>query len=509
VATSSPTSSAKRSAKRSAASLTAAAAEASRHYLDAYGAWTFGLQPAPHHQVWLEAIDAMLSGRSGRRRLLLIAPPGHGKTTWISHVLPSWLLGRSPERSVLFLTSSDVNARHYGSVVKSTLEGNPRHELAFPAAGARPDVARGWSTDGLFLQATPGKDPAYRSVGFGSSVIGARADVLILDDPLTQEQSQSEVEQLRAARYLDATLLTRLNPGGIVIMVSTRWAEGDLPGHVLPRPEWQVIHQPALDDVGEALWPARFPTAALRAIEREIGGPMFAAVYQGNPTALGGLIFESAAWFKSWPDDLDPDHMTTIMFWDLAFSERQTSDYTAALTLIVEHEPRYDLNRFVVWNVFRERIREEELLEEMVNHILVMKPKIVAVEEGAYRQSATRDLIHRLDQDLQRLHIATVVQGVKVDRDKVTRARLPAARAQAGQVHADTEAAWWPGFLAELVAFPYGRHDDQVDALSGAMQVALESVLTRGPTTTQRTHYGYRPSRVQRAHSTAFSSRGP
>src|SRR5207249_3517019 len=129
-----------------------------------------------------------------------------------------------PDESLLFLTSTDTMARQFGSTVKVTMESNERHLLTFPAAACRADQARGWSTDGLYLAGVPAasKDPSYRALGYGASVIGARAHGIILDDPLTQEAAQSEIEQQRAKQYFDLTLSSRLHPEGWTVAIMTR-----------------------------------------------------------------------------------------------------------------------------------------------------------------------------------------------------------------------------------------------------------------------------------------------
>src|SRR5262245_6043064 len=193
-----------------------------RERLGAYGWAVHGYRPADHHQEWIDRVSDLLGGRS-RRKLLIVAPPGHAKSTWLSLILPAWYLGRHPDESLLFLTSSDTMARQFGTTVRQTLAENERHRAAFPEGAGRPDPDRGWSTDGLYLRATPAsaKDPAYRALGWGASVIGARAHGIILDDPLTQEQARSSVEQEKARRYHDLTVDARLHPGGWMLAVMT------------------------------------------------------------------------------------------------------------------------------------------------------------------------------------------------------------------------------------------------------------------------------------------------
>jgi predicted phage terminase large subunit-like protein len=314
------------------------------------------------------------------------------------------------------------------------------------------------------------KDPAYRSVGYGAAVVGARAHGIILDDPLTQDQARSAVEQERAKRYHDMTVDSRLHPDGWEIAIMTRWHDLDLASHLKAKSEWDVLEMPALGYYGEgtSLWPERFPAEWLVAKRQEITGPYFNALYQGDPTSLGGSIFREASWFRPLPKEFDRAKLARVVqFWDLAYSGKDSADYTSALTLGCDR----DGNLYVL-NVWRGRIESESHVALMLEKIGQQRPGMVGVEEAAYRQAATQDLINRLF----RARLSVPVQAVRVTADKVFRAQLPAGRAQAGMLYADTTAPWFPEFLAECMAFPLGANDDQVDALSGATQLALAGV---------------------------------
>jgi len=429
-----------------------------------------GFPPARHHETWIDRVSLLTAPTGARtsRKLLLVAPPGHGKSHWLSLVLPAWYAGNHPDHSVLFFTSSDTMARQFGGTVKSTLESNDRHRAAFPDAAARPDTARGWSTDGLYLHGTPdnSKDPAYRALGWGASVIGARAHGVILDDPLTQEQARSPIEQEKARRYHDLTVDSRLHPGGWCVAVMTRWHEADLAAHLAGKDDWEVLALPALSEDGQALWPERFPVEWLEAKRRDIGGPLFACLYQADPSALGGAIFKAADWLRPLPDGFTRAQCgRVVQYWDLAYSGKETADYTVGVTL-----GRGPDGALYVLGVFRQRVSQEQLLNVVARQVHLWRPAVVGVEEAAYRAPVTRDLIGRLLRGELPCHF----QAIKPVADKVTRARLPAGRAEAGLLYCDRGAPWYEEFAAELTAFPNGAHDDQVDALAGATQLALE-----------------------------------
>jgi predicted phage terminase large subunit-like protein len=490
VLTSSPTNSSKVSGAFSA---DRAAAEAARRLLGCYAAWVHGYQPAAHHRVWIDKITELVEGRSRKRKLLLIAPPGCAKSTYVSLVLPAWYLGRYSDHSLLFFSSSDTMSRQFGGTVKLTLEGNQRHMLAFPGPMARPAIDRGWSVDGMYLVGAPAaaKDPSYRAAGYGASVVGARVHGIILDDPLDQAAAQSEIEQERARRYHDMTIDSRLHPGGWELAIMTRWHESDLAAHLMAKPDWDVVVMPALNDAGEALWPERFSVEWLHGKAADIGGALFACLYQGDPSALGGSIFASGSWFRNIPEDIgEHGSCQLVQFWDLAFSEKESADYTVGLSLATDYTS-WGERRFHVVGVFRQRLSDLGLEEAMLDEIERVKPNLIGVEQAAYRTASTQDLVRRLNSGLAARGLYTTVMAVPVDRDKVTRARPAAARAESGAVFVDRSAPWWPAFEAECLAFPLGKHDDVVDALSGAVQLAIEKLGQPYDPQLQRQEYAF------------------
>jgi len=174
--------------------------------------------------------------------------------------------------------------------------------------------------------------------------------------------------------------------------------------------------------------------------------------------------------------------LTRVQFWDTAFSGRETADYTAAVTLDVE--PAAVSERMYLTAVYRDRLesapdpahpeRPARLAQAIADHIAATKPHMVGVEEVAYKQRAVMDLISQVQKLLRARGISVSIRAIPVDRDKVTRARIVEGRLKAGDLYADRNALWWSAYAAELSAFPMRKEDDQVDATSGAMTMAVE-----------------------------------
>jgi predicted phage terminase large subunit-like protein len=509
-----------------------------RQYPECYQRYVWQLEPQPHMLAWWSLIcttsrEGQPPHDTGRLepfreraepgepepvpvpdqtpRLYVVAPPGHAKSTVFSQVFPCWYLGRHPDHTLLMLTSSTPMARQYHDVISTVLAENARHRLVFPFPECRPDIERGWSSDGLYLMGTPWaqKEPAFRIAGWNASVLGARAHGIVLDDVLTQEDSLSALVTERAWMHLQMTIENRLHPGGWLLGVGTRWTSDDLIGHAR-RAGWPVYRFPAIGPYtwpthslepglrrstahspdtyatdsatgGSALWPNRFPVPRLQEERRRLGGALFETVWQGVPTGVGAGVFRSAAWFRPLP----PEHSllarshTTVAYIDTAWSEKKTADYTACVC--ASYDPRDPQRRLYYGAFWRKRVNEDGLAAELANYLAVARPSLVGVELPAYRQAATAELVSQVSQLLIGRHACAIV-AVPVATDKVARARTHAAHAEAGFAFYDTQHALWPIVQSELLGFPGAAHDDLTDACSGATTMALlgTDTLTRG-----------------------------
>lgn len=472
--------------------------------LGAYGELVHGHTPARHHRLWIDLIHGLVGGtltetaiRLGllgdaergtyRNKLLLLAPPASAKSSWCSIALPTWYLGRHPDHTVLFFTSSDPAAIGFGNTIKILLQQAKEHREIFPDLACRPDKFRGWSSDGLYLRGTPmsGQSPAYRAVGWGASVMGQRANLLIIDDPMNQENAESPTEQIKAKKYFDMTIGPRLQPGsGAALAVMTRWAEGDLASHFIEKAkqggDWLVVPLPMLAEPGdpigrkpgELLWPEQFSRSFVEMQRRSMGPAPFACVYNCSTAQMAGDVFSDERWFKPLPDDFRErrEKMLIIQGVDVAFSEKDRACFTVVLTLGLT----VSTGEAYILNVLRDRMTVGQTEDALVEQILTFRPAVTGIEDTAFKHAVTAELVG----NVRRRVYANIVavpprEMVKGRSDKVARARLPAQRAEAGLLYADKQAHWWPVFINEVLAFPRGKTNDQVDALSLAMYMPL------------------------------------
>ena len=451
--------------------------------------------PNWHLDVIAEHLEAVTRGEI--RNLLINIPPRHMKSLAVSVFWPCWEWLTWPERRWLFssyalslsvrdslkcrrLIESAWYRGHWGHVFQLTSDQNAKLRFDNSATGYR----------------------IATSVDGGNT--GEGGDRIVVDDPHNVREAESDVVREGVLTWWDEVMPSRLNDPktGARVVVMQRVHERDLAGHIIERGDWHHLclpaeyeprtfvqpgEMPTVGDApphdrcdiatdprtedGELLWPARIGPSEIASYKRDLGAYAYAGQYQQRPVPREGALFRSE-WFRAFPGrfDLLRPKLHVVQYWDLAWSEKASADYTVAATVGIDPGTQ----QLYVLDVWRGRVDELKLHEVVAERVLQQRPLVVAVEEGAYKQRATQDLLARVNRLVSASGHAATATALRVTRDKVFRARIPAGRAEAGFVHADRLAPWWQAFETELLRFPKGAHDDQVDALSGAVQLAIE-----------------------------------
>ncbi len=439
------------------------------------GRWTL----ASHLDLLNRRLADVVAGGNGR--VLVLMPPRHGKSELCSVYLPAWYLGTHPDRRVILASHEADFAASWGRRSRDVLEEHGRSLFGVEvrsdsAAANRWDIA--------------GRRGGMITAGVGGTLTGRGCDLLIIDDPhKSAEEAQSQTYRDRVWDWYRAVARTRLEPGASVVVIQTRWHEDDLAGRLLTGGEhggeqWEVLGLPALaeeDDPlgrahGEPLWPERFSLEELTRIRRSIGSHWWAALYQQRPQPLDGGIFKRS-WFRRFRsrDDryelIQPEGAKVVTMGDcrrfctvdLAASTKTSADYTVVATWAAT--PDKDL-------LLLDRVR---LRLEGPDHVPLLrttyqrwKPGFIAIERTGFQltliQQATRE--------------GLPVRELVADTDKISRALVAAARMEAGTVYFPADEPWVGEFEDELLAFPSGRHDDQVDVLAyAAIQLVSRPVI--------------------------------
>ena len=411
------------------------------------------MEPAAHHKALLKYLEDLDHGDFDR--LMVLMPPGSAKSTYTSVIFPPWFLARHPRSSIIACSHTFALASHFGSRVRElvTEHGDSlgcrlknrraRHEFTLDTGGG------------------------YFAVGVHGAVTGRRADLILIDDPVRSYfEAESHSARERLWDWYRADLLTRLKPKGRIIIIMTRWHRDDLVGKLLTRePSWKCLKLPALAEVedpigraeGEALWPEWESVEDLERKKMLIGGTSWAALYQQQPVSSTGREFDISKMTVT--DRADP--MQCIRAWDLASTPAnsgQKGDWTAGIKL-----GREASGRFVIMDVVRLKASAYQVEAEIARtargdgrHVIIGLPQ----DPG---QAAKRQ-VQYLTSDL----VGYDVRSSTESGSKKTRARPLASQIEAGNV-VMLRADWNTTLLDELEEFPNGDHDDQVDALSRAI----------------------------------------
>ncbi len=398
------------------------------------------------------------------RRLIITVPPRSSKSLTVSVAWPLYVLGHDPTRRIICVSYTEDLARKF-SVDRRTVAQSAWYRELFPSmqlSGPRPRD--------LELRTT--QFGSCFAAGVGGAILGRGADIIVVDDPLKALDALSRAERRRVAEFYDNTLLTRLNDKrrGAIVIVMQRLHEDDLVGHVLSRDDWEVVSLPAIatedaayrlsdapGDIhsrrrGDILDPEREPLHVLEQIRRAQGSLTFQAQYQQAPIPPGGHVIRRE-WLRFY-DQAPEQFERVVVSWDTASTLGESSDWSVGT---VWGSIGLD---FYLLDVWRDKVEVPDLRRAIVGLGRDWEAHATIVEDT--------ELGRAIVQDLRRTGTARPLLNRSIF-DKEARLLAQAARFEAGQVHLPSEAAWLAEYIHELLAFPNGRHDDQVDATSQAL----------------------------------------
>jgi predicted phage terminase large subunit-like protein len=412
------------------------------------------------HQLIIDNIEFLLNGHI--KKLAIITPPRHGKTTLANVMAPAYALGRNPTETIISVSYGSELSETWGRRVRNILS-DPAFNEIFPGCKLSPDSAAAYR-----FTTTAGGE--YSAVGRGGPVTGRGASLLILDDLIKDSsEANSDTTCRGIVEWLQHVAFTRLTPNGRVIAISTRWSERDPMGWLLQQDGWTVLHLPAIAEkendpvgreIGQALWPSHYPFESLEAIRANVGSRVFACLYQGNVSAAQGTIFKRD-WFR---------HYTTppvsfkriVQSWDTSFKTGATNDYSVCAT-IGETE-----NGFYLLSLYREKVEFPSLKKQVAQQADLWKPSEIYIEDRASGQSLIQEL---------KLATSYPVIPVQVDRDKESRWASTTGYYESGRVFFPDPAgvAWVATLEDELASVPGGLYDDCADSISQALNRLRDS----------------------------------
>ena len=415
-----------------------------------------------HHKRMARAFERVANGEL--KRLIINMPPRHTKSEFASYLLPAWFLGKFPHKKVIQTSHTAELAVGFGRKVRNLVD-QEIYTQVFPGVGLQADskAAGRWAT-------TKGGD--YFAIGVGGAVTGKGADLLIIDDPHSeQEAALAEINPDiydKTYEWYTSGPRQRLQPGGSIVIVMTRWSKRDLTGQVIKSAaqrggeEWEVIEFPALLPSGKPLWPEFWSLKELSALKEELPNAKWQAQYQQNPVSESSAIVKRE-WWQTWEKDDPPTCEFTLMAWDTAFEKTQRSDYSALTTWGVFYHPddtgTMQAN-IILLNAFRERMEFPRLKQEAIDQYKEWEPDSVIIEKKA----SGAPLIY----EMRAMGIPVQEFTPSRGNDKISRLNAVSDLFASGRVWAPNT-QWAEEVIDEVASFPAGEHDDYVDSVSLAL----------------------------------------
>ena len=412
-----------------------------------------------HHAIMADAFERV--ARGDLKRLIINMPPRHTKSEFASYLLPSWFLGKFPEKKIIQTAHTAELATGFGRKVRNLVSSDTYQKVFDTKLSSDSKAAGRWNTH-------MGGD--YFAIGVGGAVTGKGADLLIIDDP----HSEQEAKQANPAvfdgvyEWFTSGPRQRLQPGGAIIIVMTRWSKRDLTGQILKNAgkdgvdQWEIIDFPAIMPSGVPLWPGFWSKAALEALKAELPVSKWEAQYQQNPTSEEGAIIKREQW-QIWDKDRAPACDYIIQSWDTAFEKNNRADYSACTTWGVFQHPNQhgDMRpNIILLDAYKARMEFPELKKMALELWQEWEPDTLIVEKRA----AGAPLIYEMRKMGIPLSEFTPGKG----NDKISRVNAISDLFASGVVWCP-ETRWAEEVMDEMASFPNGDHDDLVDSSSQAL----------------------------------------
>tara|TARA_R110000824_G_scaffold7686_2_gene34694 strand:- start:5497 stop:7089 length:1593 start_codon:yes stop_codon:yes gene_type:complete len=424
-----------------------------------------------HHRIMANAFERIADGRL--KRLIINMPPRHTKSEFASHMFPAWLVGKRPGLKIIQATHTADLAVKFGRKVRD-LFGTSSYQAIFPDVSLHPDsqAAGKWETRSKKNAKIQGE---YYAAGVGGAIAGRGADLFIIDDPHSEQDAMSKTALDEAYEWYTSGPRQRLQPGGAIVIVMTRWSVRDLTGRLvrdmgkgLKNDQWEVIELPAILPSGDPVWPEYWSLDELEGVQAALGkGPKWYAQYMQKPTSEEGALIKRE-WWKTWEKSTPPTCEYLIQSYDTAFLKTQTSDYSAITTWGVFYpegrigEEMYngDVAHLILLDSVKERLEFPELKRKALELYEHWEPDTVIIES---KGSGTP-----LTQELRRIGVPVQNFTPSKGSDKVARVNSCTPLFESGMVWKPDQ-PWADEMVEECVSFPAGDHDDLVDSMSQAI----------------------------------------
>lgn len=419
-----------------------------------------------HHRLLADTLDKVERGEI--KRLIVTMPPRHGKSELCSKFFPTYFLGKNPNKSIIHVSYAAAVVERWGGEIRDILL-DPRHKICFPKCEV------GWQRSRSFIELAQGQRRTgyYVNAGIGGAITSFGADLLIIDDPIKDaEEADSDIMREKVWDFYGAVALTRLEQGGAIVLIQTRWHEDDLAGRLLEQAtmggdQWDVLNFPAIamDDEeyrkkGEPLWPAKKSLTDLSAIKASVRPRTWWALYQQTPTRTEDQEFKPE-WFRYYEHMAEvPEGAVITLAIDPAFSANKSSDYTA-----ITVRARLGSKRWVL-DYVNAKLGEtpKAIWEAALPLIQTYRPYKIGIE--AFAAQVMLGAYFR--EKLAERGINTEVVDLRIPNIKnanVAKSRIRALSSPLREGNYFFQ-RWMMALEKQLLAFPSGKNDDLIDSLS-------------------------------------------
>jgi predicted phage terminase large subunit-like protein len=406
-----------------------------------------------HHRHVAKKFNDLSTGKL--KRLIVNMPPRHTKSEFASYLLPAWMVGRNPKLKIIQATHTGELAIKFGRKAKHLIDSEEYHKIFDTRLQEDSKAAGRWET---------AQGGEYFAAGVGGAITGRGADLLIIDDPHSEQDAMSPSALEGAYEWYTSGPRQRLQPGAAIVLVMTRWSTKDLTAMLLKAQkevkgdQWTVVEFPAILDHGP-VWPEYWSLDELEKVRATLPVAKWNAQFMQNPTSEEGAIIKRE-WWRVWEEDWIPPLQHVIQSYDTAYMKKETADYSAITTWGVFKPSEDEPVNLILLDAVKGRYEFPELRRIALDQYKYWNPETVIIEAKASGLPLTYEL-RQMDIPVSNF---TPSKG----NDKHVRVNACAPLFESGMIWAP-EQKFAEEVIEECAAFPYGDHDDLVDSMTQAV----------------------------------------
>jgi predicted phage terminase large subunit-like protein len=420
-----------------------------------------------HHRDIGQKFNDLATGKINR--LIVNMPPRHTKSEFASYFLPAWMIGKNPNLKIIQATHTADLAIDFGRKTKNLVDDEKYHEMFDTRLQEDSQAAGKWKTE---------QGGEYFAAGVGGAITGRGADLLIIDDPHKEQDLKGDGSAFdKAWNWYMSGPRQRLQPGGKIVLVMTRWSTKDLTGKLIQEmaneegDTWDIVELPAILPNNKPVWPEYWDIKELEKTKASIPVSNWNAQYMQTPTAEEGAIIKRD-WWMNWKGKNPPPILYTIQSYDTAFLKKTSSDFSAITTWGVFNTEDTGYN-IILLNAFKDRYEFPELRRLAHQEYLDHRPDSVIIEAKASGIPLTHEL--------REMGIPVINFTPSKGNDKHVRVASIAPLFEAGKVWAPMHEHFAQEVVEECAAFPHGDHDDYVDSMTQALMRIRQGGLVPHP----------------------------